>query len=77
MQTLDPPLVSALVALGAAVLMVQAGVGKRLLSWRPARSARGGREGSAATAGVGGGAAGVEASAARSEVRNAASDDRA
>jgi hypothetical protein len=35
MQTLDPPLVSALAALTAAVLMVYAGVGKRLLSWRP------------------------------------------
>ena len=35
MQPLDPPLVSALAALGAAVLMVHAGVGKRLLSWRP------------------------------------------
>ena len=33
MQTLDPSLVSAL-ALSAAVLMVHAGVGKRLLSWR-------------------------------------------
>ena len=35
MQTLDPPLVSALAALCAAVLMVYAGVGKGLLSWRP------------------------------------------
>lgn len=35
MQTLDPALVSGLSALCAAVLMVQAGVGKRLLSWRP------------------------------------------
>jgi hypothetical protein len=35
-QTLDPSLVSALAALSAAVLMVHAGVGKRLLSWRPA-----------------------------------------
>jgi hypothetical protein len=35
MQTLDPLLVSALAALSAAVLMVHAGVGKRLLSWRP------------------------------------------
>ena len=35
MQTLDPSLVSALAALSAAVLMVYAGVGKRLLSWRP------------------------------------------
>jgi hypothetical protein len=35
MQTLDPPLVSALAALCVAVLMVLAGVGKGLLSWRP------------------------------------------
>jgi hypothetical protein len=34
MQTLDPPLVSALTSLSAAVLMVYAGVGKHLLSWR-------------------------------------------
>ena len=36
MKTLDPPLVSALAALSAAVLMVYADVGKHLLSWRPA-----------------------------------------
>ena len=35
MQTLDPSLVSTVVALSAAVLMVYAGVGKGLLSWRP------------------------------------------
>lgn len=34
MQTLDPSLMSAIAALSAAVLMVHAGVGKRLLSWR-------------------------------------------
>ena len=34
MQTTDPSLVSAIAALSAAVLMVHAGVGKRLLSWR-------------------------------------------
>jgi hypothetical protein len=34
MQTLDPPVVSALAALSAAVLMVFAGVGKGLLFWR-------------------------------------------
>jgi hypothetical protein len=34
MQTLDPALMSALSALSAAVLMVYAGVGKRLLTWR-------------------------------------------
>jgi hypothetical protein len=39
MQTLDPSLVSAL-ALSAAVLMVQAGLGKRLLSWRPEAARR-------------------------------------
>ena len=35
MQTLAPPFVSALAPLCAAVLMVYAGVGKGLLSWRP------------------------------------------
>jgi hypothetical protein len=35
MQTPDPALMSALAALSAAVLMVHAGVGKRLLTWRP------------------------------------------
>ena len=35
MQTLDPLLVNALAALSAAVLMVYAGIGKSLLSWRP------------------------------------------
>ena len=35
MQTLDPPLVNTLAALSAAVLMVYAGVGRRLLSWLP------------------------------------------
>ena len=35
MQTLDPPLVSALAALCAAVLMVFGGVRQRLLTWRP------------------------------------------
>ena len=39
MQTLDPSLVSAL-ALSAAVLMVQAGLAKRLLSWRPEAARR-------------------------------------
>ena len=39
MQTLDPSLVSAL-ALSAAVLMVHAGVAKRLLSWRPEAARR-------------------------------------
>jgi len=35
LQTLDPVLLNALTALSAAVLMVCAGIGKRLLSWRP------------------------------------------
>lgn len=40
MQTLDPVLVSTLSAVSAAVLMVHAGVGKRLLSWRPEAARR-------------------------------------
>lgn len=40
MQALDPALVSGLPALCAAVLMVHAGVGKRLLSWRQPEAAR-------------------------------------
>ena len=40
MQTLDPALVSAFSALCAAVLMVYAGVGKRLLWWRRPEAAR-------------------------------------
>ncbi len=36
MQTLDPTLTSALASLAAVLLMVYAGIGKRLLSWRPA-----------------------------------------
>jgi hypothetical protein len=36
MQPLDPPLTSALASLAAVLLMVHAGIGKRLLSWRPA-----------------------------------------
>ena len=36
MQTLDPTLTSALASLAAVLLMVHAGIGKRLLSWRPA-----------------------------------------
>jgi hypothetical protein len=39
MKPLDPSLLSAL-ALSAAVLMVHAGVAKRLLSWRPAADRR-------------------------------------
>ncbi len=37
MQTLYPPLMSALASLAAVLLMVHAGVGKRQMSWRPAR----------------------------------------
>ncbi len=36
MQTLYPPLTSALASLAAVLLMVHAAIGKRLLSWRPA-----------------------------------------
>lgn len=35
MQTLDPTLMSTVAALCAAVLMVHAGIAKRMLSWRP------------------------------------------
>jgi hypothetical protein len=35
LQTLDPLLANSLAAVWAGVLMVQAGLGKRLLSWRP------------------------------------------
>ena len=40
MQTIDPALVTALVALCAVALMVQAGVAKRRLAWRPRRPNR-------------------------------------
>jgi hypothetical protein len=61
MQTLDPPFVSALAALGAAVLMVYAGVGKKASSRGDATQATGGGRGSrAATAGVGSRAARAE-----------------
>jgi hypothetical protein len=36
MQTLYPPLTSVLASLAAVLLMVYAGRGTRLLSWRPA-----------------------------------------
>jgi hypothetical protein len=42
MHTLDPTLVTALVAVSATVLMVQAGVAKRMLSWRRVERPRGG-----------------------------------
>jgi hypothetical protein len=35
LQTLDPALLNALAAIWAGVLMVQAGLGKRVLGWRP------------------------------------------
>jgi hypothetical protein len=37
MQTIDPALVSALVAMCVGALMVHAGVAKRRLEWRPRR----------------------------------------
>ena len=40
MQTTDPALVSALVAMCAGALMVHAGVAKRRLEWRPRRPNR-------------------------------------
>ncbi len=40
MQTIDPALVTALVAMCAGALMVHAGIAKRRLSWRPRRSNR-------------------------------------
>jgi hypothetical protein len=38
MQTIDPALVTALVAVCATALMVHAGLAKRQLTWRPRRS---------------------------------------
>jgi hypothetical protein len=35
MQSLDPHLLTASIALSAAVLMVHAGIAKRRLAWRP------------------------------------------
>jgi hypothetical protein len=40
MQTIDPALVTALVAMSVGVLMVHAGVGKRQLVWRTRRTHR-------------------------------------
>jgi hypothetical protein len=40
MQTVDPSLTTALVALCAAALMAHAGVAKRRLEWRPRRTQR-------------------------------------
>jgi len=36
MHTIDPNLTSALVVVSATILMVQSGVAKKMLSWRPA-----------------------------------------
>jgi peptidoglycan/LPS O-acetylase OafA/YrhL len=40
METVDPSLVTTLVALCAAALMAHAGVAKRRLEWRPRRAQR-------------------------------------
>ena len=40
MQTIDPALVTALVAMSAAMLMVHAGVAKRRLAWRKQETKR-------------------------------------
>ena len=40
MQTIDPALVTALIAACIGVLMVQAGLAKRQLSWRTQRTSR-------------------------------------
>ena len=40
MQTIDPPLAAALVAMCVGMLMVQAGIAKRQLAWRMRRPNR-------------------------------------
>jgi hypothetical protein len=40
MQTIDPALVTALVVMCVGTLMVQAGIAKRQLAWRPRRPKR-------------------------------------
>jgi len=40
MHTIDPALVTAIVAMCVCTLMVQAGVAKRQLAWRPRRTKR-------------------------------------
>jgi hypothetical protein len=40
MQTIDPGLVTALVAMCVGALMVRAGVAKRRLAWKPRRTKR-------------------------------------
>jgi hypothetical protein len=40
MQTIDPALMTALVPMCIGVLMVQAGLAKRPLAWRPRRVSR-------------------------------------
>jgi hypothetical protein len=44
MQTIDPALVTAFFAMCIGVLMVQAGVAKKQLAWRPRRTSRGRRQ---------------------------------
>jgi hypothetical protein len=40
MQTIDPALATALVAISAALLMIHAGIAKRRLSWRTRSATR-------------------------------------
>jgi hypothetical protein len=40
MQTIDPALATALVAICVALLMVHVGIAKRQLAWRPQRTKR-------------------------------------
>jgi hypothetical protein len=40
MQTIDPALLTALVAMCVSALLVQAGIAKRRLAWRPRRANR-------------------------------------
>ena len=43
MQTIDPSVVAALVAMCVGTLMVNAGVAKKQLAWRPRKTNRGRR----------------------------------
>ena len=43
MQTIQPNLVAALVAMSVGTLMVRAGIAKKQLAWRPRRAHRWGR----------------------------------
>ena len=40
MQTIDPVLMTALIAMSAAMLMIHAGIAKRRLAWRRQRTKR-------------------------------------